>query len=186
MKLPFDAATLPCDSSCFHSSETTSQHKTFNMWQLALHLQWYSTRKCRRPGGKGFGGRSSCDLRFVRAAPVHITQQTGRRLITREENLLKGRKGGGDHYAPVEIKCKLLILWSEGDEGSLGKRESSAGTFAPDVRVNLKSNRIYFWRKPNCASTNTSGWSSFFSLACCLQRPVWDWKVMTQDTDREK
>lgn len=53
-------------------------------------IQYYGIQET---SGKGFGVMGSCDLRFIRAAPVHITQQTGRRLMARD--FIKRNWGGG-------------------------------------------------------------------------------------------
>lgn len=59
---------------------------------LAFKMILYN--EIQETSGKEFGVMGSCDLRFIRAAPVHITQQTGHRLMTQEEILLKRAKGG--------------------------------------------------------------------------------------------
>lgn len=91
-------------SLVFYSSETTSLRKTSTYGAvLGIYGDTVPGEIRRQEMGSGIrrggGAGGSCDLRSIRAAPVHITQQTGRRLVTREEILLKGTKGRGGTIA---------------------------------------------------------------------------------------
>lgn len=179
--------TSSCDFSRFHSREATRQHKTCT-YGTVLGIYGDAVPQETR-GGCGRGG--SCDLRSIRAAPVHITQQAGGRLLTREEMLLKETKAGGWggalRFSSHRVKVVNHVMRGRRArlrEEKLSRRRTSAADEGEDGQnQQTKPNRL--WRKQNCTSTNTSGRSSFFH-SCVAFKGLFDWNQMTQETKGRK